>query len=297
MTQCRTRRQEATTRRVDDEFDVFEVLGRGSSSTVMSAKRRSDGRRVALKSVQSEELALIKVAEREYDLLSGLDHPNIIRALDYFTPQSTHAVLVLELCTGKTLRDAVRGTKEGCLPEETACTLSRCLVLAVDYLHRRGIVHRDIKPQNAMVTEDLQELRLVDFNVASALESGLLTPTGTKSYAAPEVCNGGSPSQASDVWGVGICLHFAVSGKLPKWRARPSLNDLDPSVKDVTIPGLTTSATLCGQEWFAVSLACQTLVTHCLQLQEEDRPTPAMLLQAPWMQSVRPSGWERADDC
>merc|ERR1719181_1986656 len=102
------------------------------------------------------------------------------------------------------------------MQEAVAQNLFNALALAVDHLHQQGIIHRDVKASNILVSDDRRELKLVDFNTAQrVLEGGALTMTGTVDYLPPEVLLGESLNEKSDVWAVGLCLHLMLSGALP----------------------------------------------------------------------------------
>lgn len=136
------------------------------------------------------------------------------------------------------------------------------------------MAHRDVKPENVLVDYSLQDLLLVDFNAAGRAEHGFLTPTGTKMYAAPEVHAGGSPSEASDVWGAGLCLHLMLAGVLPKRATKQEA---------------TIDVTLRGECWLASrSAACARVTAACLQVQEQARPTAGQLLQLQWVGACEP---------
>lgn len=260
------REREETRRTVSDEFEVLNTIGHGSTCTVARAKRRSDGLYVALKMVRCEEPALLETTTKEYELLKHLEHPNIVKVLDFLTTP-THAVLALELFPGKHLGKTVCEVPQGHLQEGQAQRLFVPLLQALCYLHKRGIAHRDVKPENVLVTSSLQDLRLVDFNTAGSASSGFLTPTGTRLYAAPELSHGGSPSEQGDIWGAGICLHLMLSGLLPK---------------RLLSQGLTLEVVLRGEQWGPMSEACKQVVLGCLAVEESDRPMASALLATGW---------------
>merc|ERR1711920_616925 len=152
-------------------------------------------------------------ARKEYDLLRTIQHSNIIRALDFFV-YPMGAVLVLEFFEGRSLEDTVRKSPKKHLTENQARPLFLKLMSAVAHLHAHNIIHRDVKAENILVSPALDSIRLLDFNTATATAAGALTMTGTIDYLPPEVLLGDSPSQTSDIWSAGLCLHLMLIGTL-----------------------------------------------------------------------------------
>lgn len=252
-----------------DEFEVVGILGHGASSIVHRAVRRADGHSVALKVLQLGEPSSLEMARHEFETLRSLRHPNIVEALGFMVSPNK-ATLVLELVNGGHLGHAVAAAPEGRFTESTSRALSQQMARAMRYLHgAAGVLHRDVKPENVVVSEDLRDLRLVDFNVAGRLTGGL-TPTMTRRYASPEVLLGGAPTAASDIWGLGLCIHFMLSGVLPKLRWQS--DDVEVFLR--------------GPRWGEVSEACSKVTRLCLEAAEASRPTADMLSQFDWLCDV-----------
>ena len=142
-----------------------------------------------------------------------LSHPHLVQALD-FLQSHFQAAVVLSYHPGQSLDLAVKGQP---FPERIARRLFHQLMSAISYLHNQGVLHRDVKAENILVSPDHQNMHLADFNTAKAVQDGgALTMTGTMEYSAPEVLAGNSPSHGQDVWGCGLCLHMMLSARLPQ---------------------------------------------------------------------------------
>lgn len=263
------------------KYAVLEALGQGSTGVVYKATSKTDGTVVALKTLRTTDIDHLQHLRREYDLLRQLDHANIIKALE-FTEGPFECSMALEYFDGFHLKRAVRGAVGRCLSEETAQKLFAQLLSAIDYLHQRRIVHRDVKADNVLVTRKFDRLKLIDFNTAHNLADGnALTMTGTHEYVPPEVMLGESPSESGDIWGAGLCLYYMLAGCFPERQ------DQCPNLEEVVKGSLSPSPSrrspaLRGRGWSATSDACKTMVQKCLELDKARRPAAMILLADPW---------------
>jgi serine/threonine protein kinase len=220
---------------------------------------------------------VIEIARKEFDLLQRIDHPSIVSVLEFFT-SANRAVIAMPFFDGESLLSTVRRLPDKRMPEERAHPLFEELLKALDYLHGCRIVHRDVKPENVLIKRDVTDtgspmLQLIDFNISRYLpEGGALSPNCTPQYAAPEVRMGGSPSEASDIWGAGLCLCMMLSGHCPRVEVVQSGPVLD------------------GRELFSASAPCQLMVQQCLVLDHSMRPAAMTLLQSTWILYGPPAG-------
>lgn len=274
--------------RLQEAYDRFEKLGEGSCAVVYKVRSRAENQDVAIKVIRLDDEERLQIAQKEYELLQHVNHPNIIRALDFFT-FSMGAVLVLEYFEGRKLAKAVRATPRQYLDEVSACRLSAQLFEAVSHLHSCGVIHRDIKADNILVSNDLLDLRLVDFNAAKRLEeSQALTMTGTVDYMPPEVLQGESPSQSGDVWAAGLCLYLMFAGRLPSERRglRIKFDTLDE------VPLYQGSLVrLEGDNWDTISEVGKQVVRDCLKVHCDVRPAASDILSMPWF-TAKPTAAE-----
>jgi serine/threonine protein kinase len=253
----------ATSSSGDDEmhsnYEVLEVVGQGSLGVVHRAVQRSSGTQVALKVVRTNDEEIVRTCRSEFLLLQRIQHPNIVNVLDFFSI-GHGTVLVMSFFDGVSLGTRVPLAKAKRFHDVTARNLLKQLLEALYHLHQHRIVHRDVKPENVLVSRDLMSLQLVDFNISRYLpEGGALSPNCTRAYAAPEVRRGGSPSEASDVWGAGLCLCLMLTGQC------------DVHGEKVDWSG------------HAVSEAFQPLLKQMLAVDDTMRPAAMTLLQNTWL--------------
>jgi len=268
--------------RLNEEYEGFHKLGEGSCGVVYKSRSRADNKDVALKVMRMDDEERLNIAQKEYELLKHVSHPNIIRALDFFT-YSMGAVLVLDYFDGRRLDRAVKEAPGCHLSESSARRLYTQLLGAVAHLHMCGVIHRDIKADNILVSTDLCDLRLVDFNAAKRLaESQSLTMTGTVDYMPPEVLQGTSPSEAGDIWAIGLCLYLMLDGRLPS--ERRALRIKFDSLDEVPL-WRGSLVRLEGEMWETISEPCKQVVWECLKVNNDMRPTASSLLKMSWLTS------------
>lgn len=203
-------------------------LGRGGMGVVDLA-RRPDGTEVALKRLtlhgSANDIARARQRiEREAEVLTRLDHPNIVELLEV-VEDGEEVTLVMAYLTGGTLSDRVG--RHGPAPAEEVERLAEALGSALAEAHRAGVVHRDLKPGNVLF-DDVGVAHLADFGVASSRDdtAGLTavgTVVGTPGFMSPEQARGEEAGQASDVFSLGATLLYAATGEGPYGRGAADL--------------------------------------------------------------------------
>ncbi|HSU01158.1 MAG TPA: protein kinase [Nocardioides sp.] len=198
-------------------YRLDRVIGRGGSGTVHLALDEVLGRQVAMKRIgviPGSDSAEVERAEREARLAAALNHPNVVSVFDLVDEDDVRW-LVMEYVDGTTLSERVRAS--GPLSATEAATLLGQAADALVEAHSSGIVHRDVKPSNILITGRVAKLN--DFGIARSADDASLTQTGlvtgSPAYLAPEVASGSSATPASDVWSLGATLYHAVTGRPP----------------------------------------------------------------------------------
>ncbi|MGZ4448827.1 MAG: serine/threonine-protein kinase [Nocardioides sp.] len=199
-------------------YTLDREIGRGGMGAVWLGRDEVLGRAVALKRIgmapggSSPDL---ERAEREARLAARLNHPHVVAVFDLVDDQDQQW-LVMEYVEGVTLAELVQ--RDGALTPDQASPLVRQAADALAAAHAAGIVHRDVKPSNILVTPQGQ-VKLSDFGIARAQADASLTQTGlvtgSPAYLAPEVASGQSATGASDVWSLGATLFHALAGHPP----------------------------------------------------------------------------------
>jgi serine/threonine protein kinase len=199
-------------------YALDREIGRGGMGAVWLARDEVLGRDVAVKRVgmvPGGGTPDLERAEREARLAARLNHPHVVAVFD-LVHEDDEQWLVMEYVPGFTLADLVR--RDGALTPDQAAPMLGQAADALAAAHSAGIVHRDVKPSNILVTADGQ-VKLSDFGIARAEADASLTQTGlvtgSPAYLAPEVASGGSATDASDVWSLGATLFHALSGHPP----------------------------------------------------------------------------------
>jgi tetratricopeptide (TPR) repeat protein len=239
-------------------YRLLDLIGEGGMGSVYRAEDRLHGRLVALKRVnlmtdddpapavapqpadgkaESPSHGLRLALAQEFKFLASLRHPNIVSVLDYGFDQSRRPYFVMELLPApKTITEA------GTFAEQRVRVAYLAQMLqALAYLHRRGILHRDLKPDNVLVSEN--RVRLLDFglsaNAAEIKPNDFLS--GTYQYLAPEVLDGQRPSYQSDLFAVGVIAYEMFSGNYPFYAENLSamlthIVETDPDYSELDVP-------------------------------------------------------------
>ncbi len=215
-------------RRLGDRYQVGELLGRGGMAEVHEGRDLRLGRRVAIKILKPElarDPAFLARFRREAQSAASLNHPNVVAVYDTGEDvlgegptAETVPFIVMELVEGITLKELINSGNK--LVPERALEITSGILAALDYSHRHGIVHRDIKPGNVMLTTT-GAVKVMDFGIARATadagHTGTSTSTvmGTAAYLSPEQAQGLSVDSRSDLYSAGVVLFELLTRRPP----------------------------------------------------------------------------------
>lgn len=199
-------------------YELIEKIGEGGMSVVYKARCNKLNRFVAVKVLKNEFCNNDEIVEKfknEAKSIATLSDNNIVNVLDVGTQDDIHYI-VMEYVKGKTLKDVIK--QVGKMNYETAISIAIQIAKALDCAHRNKIIHRDVKPQNILVTED-GIMKVTDFGIAKSATSATITNTttimGSAHYLSPEQAKGSFIDCRTDLYSLGIVLYEMVTGTLP----------------------------------------------------------------------------------
>ena len=201
----------------DGRYRIMRKLGSGGMADVYLAEDEELGRRVAIKILNDRHAnddSFVERFRREAKNAAGLSHPNIVSIYDRGEAEGTYYI-AMEYLDGRSLKELV--VARGPLPIPDAIAATRQVLVALRFAHRKGVVHRDIKPHNVMADAD-GRLKVTDFGIARAgvsqmTEAGSII--GTAQYLSPEQARGAAVDQRSDLYAVGVVLYEMLTGQVP----------------------------------------------------------------------------------
>jgi beta-lactam-binding protein with PASTA domain/tRNA A-37 threonylcarbamoyl transferase component Bud32 len=203
---------------LNGRYEIDSVLGQGGMAKVFRGTDQVLGRTVAIKVLSpqfTDDAQFVTRFRREAQAAASLNHPNIVGVFDTGSQGDVHFI-VMEYVEGRTLRDVIRA--DGPLLPERVAEIGDAVAKALQTAHEAGMVHRDIKPGNIMLTSD-GEVKVMDFGIARTATGDTLTQTaavlGTASYLSPEQAQGQSVDARSDLYSLGCVLYEMSTGRPP----------------------------------------------------------------------------------
>jgi beta-lactam-binding protein with PASTA domain len=233
----------------NDRYEIHSRLGRGGMADVFLTRDRLLDRPVAIKVLFPEYAAdpnFVERFRREATAASNLTHPNIVGVYDFGRQGGTY-FMVMEYVNGRSLADILRA--DGTLLPQRAADIASDVAAALGFAHRNGVVHRDVKPANILVSST-GAVKVADFGIARAMNAATeqdLTQAGavmgTATYFSPEQAQGGNPDPRSDLYSLGIVMYEMVAGQVPFQAENPvaiaykQVHDPPPPLAEVA-PGV-----------------------------------------------------------
>jgi len=261
--------------RTDPRYRVLALLGTGGMAAVWRARDERLGREVALKVLHRNlpfSSSMRDRLEREAKVAASLTHENVVQVYDYSVGTEGDSYIAMELVDGRTLREVHTDRQK--LPWVVVALAAYELCRGLAYAHEKGVVHRDLKPDNVMVSRS-GSLKIGDFGIARAIEHTQLTatgvPVGTPAYLSPEQVRGEKADARSDIFALGISLYELTTGKLP-FDAETTTGIMYQIVE-----GKFTPPEKLGVAEIDPDLAA--LINRCLAPKAADRPTAAQIVE------------------
>ncbi|WP_286906409.1 Stk1 family PASTA domain-containing Ser/Thr kinase [Clostridium sp. UBA1652] len=201
-----------------DRYELQEKIGEGGMSLVYKARDKKLNRFIAVKILKHEFIDnedIVDKFKKEATAIANLNDPYIVNVLDVGS-QDDYNYIVMEYVKGKTLKELIR--EKGRIPYDLALNFSTQIAKALDCAHKNNIIHRDIKPQNILVTEE-GSLKVTDFGIAKSTNSSTITNTsnviGSAHYFSPEQAKGNYIDSRTDLYSLGVVIYEMVTGRVP----------------------------------------------------------------------------------
>lgn len=273
-----------------DLYFIKNDLGQGSYGKVFQVKNKITGetracKQLAIKHIQNYEKFMLEI-----NILSKMDHPNIIKLYEVFEDKR-YVYLVMEECTGGELFDKIidRLQNDSIFTEKEAAKIFKQMMMAIAYCHKEGICHRDLKPENLLLLnkKDDTNIKIIDFGLSNifidkkGVEIKMTSKVGTAYYVSPEVLSG-NYDKSCDIWSAGVILYILLCGDPPFNGAND--NDIYKKIKTKKF-GYTNPL------WTNVSNDAKELIN--MMLSDPDvRPTAEDVLQNSWVKDLAPNSNE-----
>lgn len=201
---------------IAERYEIVGKIGTGGMADVYKAKDHKLNRFVAVKVLKPEfreDTTFIRKFRSEAQAAAGLTHPNIVNVFDVGDDEGVNYI-VMELIEGITLKEYI--AKKGRLSIKEATSIAIQVSMGLEAAHSHGIVHRDIKPQNIIISTD-GKVKVTDFGIARAASSNTISSNvmGSVHYSSPEQVRGGYSDEKSDIYSLGITLYEMVTGRVP----------------------------------------------------------------------------------
>ena len=278
---------------INNIYEFKEIIGKGAFGIVRTGFRKkefSPHRIYAIKSIHKKNFKKREMdnLEKEIDILSSLDHPNIARFYETFHDEN-YFNIVMELCRGKLLSTFLK-LSGGYIDEIKSRIIIMKILHAVNYCHSLGIVHCDLKPDNIIFELDYDEneeenhlnsnfldIKLVDFGLSSRIKKNqkLKNTVGTPYFISPEMLKG-EYDEKCDIWSIGVILYYMISGKFPFY-AEKNLEIFEKILNEE--PNFDKISTKISEKGI-------DFIKKCLIKNPKMRPSAKECLLHPWLEPI-----------
>lgn len=252
-------------KQLSEKYNVLELIGQGGMGEVYRAIHKGLNRTVAIKMLSPEIMdnkEFRKRFQQEAQIIAQLDHKNIIKVYDIDT-YDNKLCIIMECIDGESLESILKKTEKFDITHSIELTIE--IAQALDYAHNRGIIHRDIKPDNIMLDKS-GNVKLMDFGIARMVDATLNTQTGlsmgTPKYMSPEQAEGKKVKKTTDIYSLGIILYRLVAGKVP-FDADNFVAIAMMHIKELPVPPEKLNS--------KIDKKLSTIILKCIEKNETDR--------------------------
>lgn len=268
---------------ISDRYEILDKIGTGGMADVYKAKCHRLNRLVAIKILKqeySEDKKFVDKFRAEAQSAAGLSHPNIVNVYDVGEDNGLYYI-VMELVEGITLKSFIE--RKGSLEVREATGIAIQIAQGMEAAHDNHIIHRDIKPQNIIISRE-GKVKVTDFGIAKAASSNTITSNamGSVHYISPEQARGGYSDEKSDIYSLGVTIYEMLSGKVP-FTGDSTVSVALAHIQEDAIPLRTLNP--------EIPMSLDRIVQKCMQKKPERRYLTVSALIADLKQSlVNPNG-------
>lgn len=272
---------------LSDNYFIKKELGSGAYGKVFQIKNKITGEERACKQLQIKQIQNYTKFMEEINILSKMDHPNIIKLYEVFE-DNKYVYLVMEQCTGGELFDKIieKLQNDSIFNEKEAAKIFKQLISAIAYCHKEGICHRDLKPENLLLVNSNPnaDIKVIDFGLSNIFKTKtgknekMTSKVGTAYYVSPEVLSG-DYDEKCDIWSAGVILYILLCGD-PPFNGKDD-NEIYKKIK-------TKKFSFSNPVWSNISTQAKELITSMLS-EPNIRPTAEKVYQSKWVQELAPN--------